>query len=45
LVNLVKSDGSISDIAELKSMLEKFKDDIGELKDAVTQLAQSQGGK
>jgi hypothetical protein len=44
LVKLAKSDGSISDIAELRSLLEKFKDDVGELKEAVNQLSNSKGG-
>lgn len=41
---MAKSDGSIKDIAELRAWLEKFKDDAEQLKEAVIQLAQIQGG-
>ena len=45
LVKLAKSDGSIKDIAELKSWLEKFKEDAEQIKEAVNQLNQISGKK
>ena len=41
LVKLAKTDGSIKNIAELRAWLEKFEEDVKELKDAVVQLSKS----
>ena len=44
LVNIAQSDNAPKDIAELRAWLEKFKDDVEQLKLAVEQLAQLKGG-
>jgi hypothetical protein len=45
LVKLAKSDGSVKDISELRSWLDRFKDDAEQLKEAVNQLSKNPGGK